>query len=236
MRTKPHPTPLLLAKGICKSFKKPRALTILKGIDLEVKPGDSLAITGRSGEGKSTLLHILGTLERSSNGELWIGGEKVTFWNASRLRRQKIAFVFQSYHLLDDYSVIENILMPCYINRKDISKKSMTYQKAKELLDLVGLKERASFPTKLLSGGEKQRVALIRAFVEEPDLLLADEPSGNLDQETAESIHRLLVDYTKKPGKALIIVTHHEKLASLCSRRLELKQGFLSELTLHNPF
>lgn len=220
-------TPLLEAKEISKTFFRPKKFSIFNSLNLKVYPNDSIAIIGRSGEGKSTLLHILGTLEKPTKGSLYFNGEKLNFFNASRIRRTQISFVFQSYHLLDDYSVLDNVLMPAKILRKNFSKGSPVYNRAFELLELVGLKERAFFYPKLLSGGEKQRVAIARSFCNDPDLILADEPSGNLDLETAKTIHNLLIDYSKRPNKALIVVTHHPELASLCGKKLFLEKGQL---------
>ncbi len=219
--------PLLEAKNISKAFYHPSKVDIFKDICLKVCAGDSVAIVGRSGEGKSTLLQILGTLEEPCQGVLSIAGEPVQAGNRSRLRNTKIGFVFQSFHLLEDYTALENVLMPARIARQPIGKGSAAEERALMLLDKVGLADRAYFHTKLLSGGEKQRVALARAMCNDPSLILADEPSGNLDSQTAQLIHDILLDFTQHPQKALILVTHDRELAQLCSQQYELRHGHL---------
>lgn len=220
-------SPLLKAYNIHKTFNSPRKLHVLKGVDLEVYPGETIAIIGRSGEGKSTLLNILGTLERPTSGSISIGGEEATFLNISRLRGEKLGFVFQSFHLMEDYTVMENILFPASIARKATGQGSAAYKKGEELLHLIGLAERKDFNAKLLSGGEKQRVAVARAFLNDPSVILADEPTGNLDEETSEIIHRMLFNFAKE-GKACIIVTHNTKLSKECSRTITLSGGVVT--------
>jgi lipoprotein-releasing system ATP-binding protein len=218
---------LLQASHLTKTFYTPAQIPILRDIHLQVQAGESVAIVGRSGEGKSTLLQILGTLEEPCSGSLKIAGQEVKRSNRTMIRNQNIGFVFQSFHLLEDYTALENVLMPARIARYSITKGSRAEKRAWELLDQVGLTERAHFHTKLLSGGEKQRVALARAMCNDPCLILADEPSGNLDRQTAQLIHSILLEFAKDPSKALIIVTHDEELAKLCSSRFELKNGEL---------
>jgi lipoprotein-releasing system ATP-binding protein len=201
---------VLKAKGLHKSFYNPHEIQILKGVDLEVQQGETLAITGRSGEGKSTLLQILGTLDTPTQGTIEICGQEITRFNVSHIRNSRIAFIFQSFHLLEDYTAIENVMMPARIGRKNISEAH-----AKQLLEYVGLSDRANFGAKLLSGGEKQRVAIARALCNNPDIIFADEPSGNLDQHTAESIHGLLMRYAHENKKSLVFVTHDPDLAKL---------------------
>lgn len=222
--------PLLEAKQIKKSFKRPIPSDLLKGIDLQVYPGESIAIIGRSGEGKSTLLQILGTLEDPTEGSLKILDREVSFGNKALIRNQHIGFVFQSFHLLEDYTALENVLMPAKIARRSVSKNSEMERRALSLLDQVGLKERAHYHTKYLSGGEKQRVALARALCNNPSLLLADEPSGNLDRQTASIIHEKLFGVIQDKQRALIIVTHDRELAKLCTKQYELRGGILLEL------
>lgn len=219
---------ILTAKGIHKTFHHPQPIPILKGIDLTVKRGDTIAIMGRSGEGKSTLLQILGTLEAASSGSLEINGQTVTNFNKSRLRNQNLAFIFQSFHLLEDYTALENVLMPAKIARAGTSPGSLAYQRACLLLDTVGLDSRKHFNTKLLSGGEKQRAAIARALCNDPDIILADEPSGNLDRQTSHQIHELLINFALKYNKALIVVTHNSELANLCSSCYTLSDGKLT--------
>jgi lipoprotein-releasing system ATP-binding protein len=219
---------LLEATHLSKSFYYPRPMQILKEIHLFVHEGESVAIMGRSGEGKSTLLQILGTLEEPCQGSLKIVNQLVHAGNKTRLRNQHIGFVFQSFHLLEDYTALENVLMPARIARCSTRKGSEMEQKGMALLERVGLVDRAHFHTKLLSGGEKQRVALARAMCNDPDLIFADEPSGNLDRQTAQLIHEILLSFVQDHHKTLILVTHDESLAHLCQTRYNLQNGRLS--------
>ncbi len=217
--------PILSAKKISKTFTHPQEVEVLKGVSLEVSPGESVAIMGASGEGKSTLLQILGTLEAPTSGELFIAGKSVGEHPPPDLRNQHIGFVFQGFNLLDDYTVLQNVLMPALISGQPIHKGSIAYERAYLLLETVGVIHRINFATKLLSGGERQRVALARALCNNPELLLADEPSGNLDHETSNRIHELLMHSVKELKKALIVVTHDERLANLCDRQVTLCDG-----------
>lgn len=223
-------SPLLSAHKIEKSFYNPHKVTILRGIDLVVNRGDTVAITGRSGQGKSTLLQLLGTLEKPCAGNLHIAGKAVNIFTKNKIRNRHLAFVFQSFHLLDDYTALENVLMPAKIARQSTSKQSAAYRRAEELLERVGLSQRMHFHTKLLSGGEKQRVALARALCNDPDLILADEPSGNLDQETSQQIHKLLLDFVNEGNKGLIVVTHNQELARQCQHHYCLHDGLLHKI------
>lgn len=218
---------ILQAIEIEKSFYNPHRVQVLKRISLEVNPGDTVAITGRSGQGKSTLIQILGTLESPCSGSLLIGGKTVNLFNKSALRRNYLSFIFQSFHLLEDYTALENVLMPAKISRQSIGKGSPAYKRAEELLLKVGLADRAHFHTKLLSGGEKQRVAIARALCNDPSLIFADEPSGNLDHQTSTAIHELLMDFVISNQKALIVVTHNSELAAMCKIHYELSDGIL---------
>lgn len=220
----------LIAKKIRKSFYHPKTVNLIKGVDLSVSEGETVAIIGRSGQGKSTLLQVLGTLEKPCSGELTLCGQKVSFFNKNSLRNQYIGFVFQSFHLLDDHTALENILMPARIARKGTNKGSPTYLHAYELLERVGMGDRAQFSTKLLSGGEKQRIAIARAMCNNPEIIFADEPSGNLDEQTSEGIHQLLLRFAKNNNKALVLVTHDQSLAHLCDTRYELHDGLLHRL------
>jgi len=222
-----QPQVLLEASQLSKTFYTPTRVPILEDINLQVCAGDSVAIVGRSGEGKSTLLQILGTLEEPCGGTLRIANQIVKRSNRTAIRNTNIGFVFQSFHLLEDYTALENVLMPARIARHSVAKGSVAEKRGWELLEKVGLADRAHFHTQLLSGGEKQRVALARAMCNNPSLILADEPSGNLDRQTAELIHSILLDFIKHEQKALILVTHDHELAGLCSSQYELKNGRL---------
>lgn len=217
--------PVLIAENICKSYEHPAPFLLLRGISLIVQPGETIAITGRSGEGKTTLLHILGTLDTFSSGTLTIAGQEISNSNRDRLRNNHIGFIFQSFHLLEDYSALENVLMPFRIARIPIHKHSEAYERASASLEKVGLAHRMHFNTKLLSGGEKQRVGLARALVHRPSLILADEPSGNLDRHHAEKIQEILFRTAAEENKAVIIVTHDMELAARCNRHYSLKEG-----------
>lgn len=219
-------TPLLRAVNINKSFYTPREIPILKDVSLDVFPGNTIAITGKSGQGKSTLLQILGTLEPPCSGSLEIAGQQVSRSTKNLLRNRHIAFIFQSFHLLEDYTALENVLMPASIARQSTRKGSQAYERANHLLEKVGLSSRAHHHTKFLSGGEKQRVAIARALCNDPNILFADEPSGNLDKQTSEVIHSLLIDFvTSRPGKALVVVTHNPDLAAMCQNEYQITCG-----------
>jgi len=213
---------ILTATHITKTFTSPQKIKLLSDISLSLPAGASLAITGKSGEGKTTLLQILGTLEKADSGTLTIAGQTVTPSLAPTLRNQHIGFIFQSFNLLEDFTALENILMPLRIARKPASPAH-----ALALLDAVGLTSRAHFPAKLLSGGEKQRIAIARALVTSPDLILADEPSGNLDHENAAAIHDLLFSLVRERKKTLVLATHDLDLAARCDQRMILCQGNL---------
>lgn len=218
---------VLHAEGVHKTFYRPKQVNLLKGVNLIVERGQAVAITGRSGEGKSTLLQLLGTLESPCSGTVEIANQKVTRFNRDRIRNRHIAFVFQAFYLLEDYTALENVLMPARIARQDVTKGSAAYRRGCDLLDRVGLADRMGFTTKLLSGGEKQRVAIARALCNDPDLILADEPSGNLDRDNASSIHSMLLDFARQNHKAVIIVTHDQHLAQLCDAEYVLSEGLL---------
>jgi lipoprotein-releasing system ATP-binding protein len=219
--------PILKAEGLTKRFLAPAPLDLLTGIDLEVARGESVAIVGKSGEGKTTLLHILGTLDQPSSGKLYLHGSLVTEQESHILRNRHLGFVFQAFHLLEDATVLENILMPLSIARQKIGHRSDNYKRALDLLKRLGLYERRDLHALKLSGGEKQRLGIGRAFITNPDLILADEPTGNLDHQTAASIQHLLLSWVKEEQKALIVVTHSVDLAKACDRSLFLESGKL---------
>jgi lipoprotein-releasing system ATP-binding protein len=214
---------ILKAVNITKSFSKPTPVSVLNNISLEIQAGETIAIVGKSGEGKTTLLHILGTLESPTAGSLEICGIPVDSSNQALLRNKKIGFIFQTYNLLEEYTVLENVLMPAKIAKTEHDSRA----RALELIDEVGLTHRIDFPAKFLSGGEKQRVAIARAFLNDADLILADEPSGNLDHTHSTTIYKLLLGAAQKRGKALIVVTHDPELAALCSKTYSLMDGKL---------
>lgn len=219
---------ILEAKHLKKSFFDPKRLDVLSDVSLTLSAGESIAICGRSGEGKTTLLHILGTLETPDSGNLTIAKTTVNSRNAYLLRQQFIGFIFQSFNLLEDFTTLDNVLMPALIARLPTDVKSKAYQNAIDNLREVNLLDRAQTPAKLLSGGERQRVAIARALCNDPALILADEPSGNLDHANAERIGELLMQCVHAKKKSLILVTHDPDLATLCDRRYLLKDGALS--------
>lgn len=220
--------PVLKAMRLSKRFTYPLETVVLDDISLEVFPGQIVAIVGKSGEGKTTLLHLLGSLDDPSSGEVEICGKKVTPSTRPLIRNQHIGFIFQSYHLLEECTVLENILMAARIAKKKVHPGSEAHTRALQLLEEVGLSHRASFLAKLLSGGEKQRVAIARALINDPAIILADEPSGNLDHAHSQAIYQLLFEAARKRGKALVIVTHDLELASRCQRTYALQDGKLS--------
>ncbi len=202
-----------------------KQVEVLKGIDLSFAQGERVAIVGASGVGKTTLLHILGTLDRPSSGKVFYQGEDIFRMSEKELahfRNREIGFVFQFHHLLPEFSALENTLMPCLI--QGIPKKEASLR-AESMLTLVGLRDRLSHKPGELSGGEQQRVAVARALVLEPKALLADEPTGNLDTKTGESVFDLLTELNRIKGVTLVIVTHNLKLAEKMSRQIELIDG-----------
>lgn len=208
----------------------PQAITVLRDVSFQVMRGERVAIVGRSGSGKTTLLHLLGGLELPSSGRVELMGNDLASMSEaerSKLRNQHIGFVYQLHHLLPEFTALENVSLPAVIG--GMSPK-LARKKAHELLTRVGLSERVEHKPSELSGGERQRVALARALVCDPALVLADEPTGNLDRDTAESIHQLIVELNETLGISFIIVTHEERLASLAHRRLSMSSGSLVEL------
>lgn len=203
------------------------SLTILEGIGLEVKPGQSVALVGASGSGKSTLLGLLAGLDSATEGEIEISGQSLSALDEeqrARLRGHHIGFVFQSFLLLPTLTALENVMLPAELQGRDDGE-----QRARELLEQVGLNARLRHFPGQLSGGEQQRVAIARAFMTRPDILLADEPTGNLDHHTGAQIIELLFELNRKHGTTLLMVTHDEALASRCERRLLMTAGRLEE-------
>lgn len=207
-----------------------RQVEVLRGVSFVVHHGESVAVTGPSGVGKTTLLHILGLLDRPDRGRLLLDGtgvEGLSETARARLRNKRIGFVFQFFQLLPEFSALENVLMPCLIAGND---SNGIRKRAGDLLDAVGLSHRVGHRPGELSGGEQQRVAIARALIMEPDLLLADEPTGNLDPDTGSEIEDLLKDLNKVRNTTLIVVTHKESLAQAADRRIALVSGRFEEL------
>ena len=211
-------------QGITKSFGP---LQVLKGIDLHIDKGEILSIVGPSGAGKTTLLQIIGTLDRPDTGTVTIDGIDVSRLSANKLsdfRNRHIGFVFQFHQLLPEFTALENIMIPAFIagmGRREARERAM------ELLRFMGLEERASHKPNELSGGEKQRIAVARALVNQPDVILADEPSGSLDSRNKQELHQLFFDLREKLGQTFVIVTHDEGLAALTDRTIHLKDGMI---------
>jgi lipoprotein-releasing system ATP-binding protein len=215
---------MLAAKNIHKSFKD---LHVLKGVDLELKTSEILSIVGKSGTGKSTLLHILGTLDQADEGTLEIGGQMVSSLSKRKLahfRSTKIGFVFQFHHLLEDFNAKENVMIPAIIAKASRKKASVS---AEHWLEVFGLQDRMHHRPNQLSGGEQQRVAVARALINQPDIILADEPSGNLDIASSEELHDLLFKLRDEYAQSFIIVTHNMSLAERSNRYLTMKDGIL---------
>ncbi|MFM1745595.1 MAG: Lipoprotein-releasing system ATP-binding protein LolD [Bacteroidota bacterium] len=213
---------IIEAKGLTKSYG---SIPVLKGIDLAVKKGEIVAIVGASGAGKSTLLHLLGTLDTPDSGSIHINEQEVELLRGdalARFRNKHIGFIFQFHQLLPEFSAIENVCMPAWLGGQSMQDSS---RRGIELLDMLGIANRSSHKPSELSGGEQQRVAIARALMNMPDLILADEPSGNLDSENAGLLHKLLLDLRNELNQTFIIVTHNSELADLADRRVTMKDG-----------
>ncbi|MBC2734478.1 MAG: ABC transporter ATP-binding protein [Desulfobacteraceae bacterium] len=224
--------PIVQIDALSKSYPVTagRRIEILKGIELTLTDGDSLAVVGASGIGKSTLLQILGTLDRPDSGRMFFRGIDVFKLNHDRLakfRNQSVGFVFQFHHLLAEFTAIENVMMPVLISGEH---RDQAHVKAIQILERVGLGHRLEHRVTDLSGGEQQRVALARALILRPALLLADEPTGNLDKSTGRQIHKLLLELNQEMQMTIVIVTHNPDLAALMARRITIVDGALVEL------
>ena len=232
--------PLVEIHGLHKTYNEglPNAEEVLHGIDLVINPGEFTALIGPSGSGKSTLLNILGLLESASGGSYCLGGRDVTAFNddeRTRARHEVLGFIFQFHHLLPAFTAVENIMLPGLMGRSRGALQSDLRERAMELLDAVGLHEAADKKPTELSGGMQQRVAIARALVRGPQLVLADEPTGNLDTHSSDSIFALLRKFNRDRGTGLLIVTHDPRLAARCDRIIELVDGHIASDKPNTP-
>lgn len=220
---------ILELKNINKTYKgTSETLHILKDLDLVINEGEFVSIIGKSGSGKSTLLNVIGLLDSIDEGEIYIHGEKVDRTNHQKidlLKNRDIGFVFQFHYLLPEFTALENVMLPALLN--NFNNKKNIEEKAKKILDSVGLKERYSHKPNQLSGGEKQRVAIARALINDPKIILADEPTGNLDEETSNEIHNLFRKINRENNQTIIVVTHSRELANITDKRYSVKNGKL---------
>jgi lipoprotein-releasing system ATP-binding protein len=220
--------PILRVSGLKKTFSKNGVeINVIKGIDIDIYEGDFITIMGPSGAGKSTFLHILGTLDKPSEGDIFFRDRNVkgfTEDEESKFRNEKVGFVFQFYHLLQDFNVIENITMPLLIKRLN---QTDALSKAENFLEIMGLKHRRDHKPGELSGGEQQRVAIARALVNEPEIILADEPTGNLDRKTGKEVLDYLLSVNERLSSTLILVTHDPEIGSIGERKLKMVDGEL---------
>ncbi len=215
---------MLKASNIKKSYGD---LQVLKGIDIEISKAEVVSIIGKSGTGKSTLLHILGTLDASDEGTLVIAGKEISKLNANQLakfRNEKIGFIFQFHHLLNEFTALENVMIPGLIAKKN---KKELIKKSEDLLAYLGLKNRLDHKPNQLSGGEQQRVAVARALINDPEIIFADEPSGNLDNVTSEELHHLIFQLRSDFQQSFVIVTHNNELAKMSDRSLTMEDGLI---------
>jgi len=217
---------MLKATNITRNYND---LSVLKGVDIFVNKGEIVSIVGSSGAGKSTLLHILGSLDKANAGEIWINNERIDTLKEKELakfRNKHIGFVFQFHHLLPEFTALENVCIPGWIAG---TPKNELEARALELLKILGLQDRASHKPSELSGGEQQRVAVARALINNPDIVFADEPTGNLDSKHAQELHELFLHLQKTMGQTFLIVTHNEALAKMSDRVVHMKDGYIVE-------
>jgi lipoprotein-releasing system ATP-binding protein len=215
---------MIIGKHITKKYGQ---LDVLKGVDLHIRESEVVSIVGSSGAGKTTLLTILGTLDKATSGEILFNNVNITSLSEKKLaafRNQHIGFVFQFHHLLPEFTALENVCIPAFINK---TSKKEAEQKALGLLDLLGLKHRAQHKPSELSGGEQQRVAVARALINDPKVIFADEPSGNLDSENAQNLHQLFFRLRDELKQTIVVVTHNEALANTTDRKLVMKDGLI---------
>jgi len=215
---------MLKATNITRTYND---LQVLKGVDIFVNKGEIVSIVGSSGAGKSTLLHILGSLDKANTGEIWINNQRIDTLKEKELakfRNQHIGFVFQFHHLLPEFTALENVCIPGWIAG---TPKNELEARALELLKILGLQDRASHKPSELSGGEQQRVAVARALINNPDIVFADEPTGNLDSKHAQELHELFLHLQKTMGQTFLIVTHNEALAKMSDRVIHMKDGHI---------
>jgi len=215
------------------------AVTALNSVNLEIEKGEFIAIVGPSGSGKSTLLHLLGGLDTPSSGEIIVDGKKLSLLNDKKLskyRNQEVGFIFQEFHLHPSLNLVENVEIPLFFSKMKKKTKTLLRKKAEDILDLMGLKNRLKHRPSEISGGQKQRVAIARALINNPKIILADEPTGNLDSQTGEKIIHLLKNIHKEKGTTMLIVTHDHEIAKQADKIIEIKDGHLLRHDHFNAF